>query len=72
MNEKLKSRIRDIINHYFKIYDLTPEYQTDKQGLRKLEEHVKYVLETHDQYKEEIPDLKIKILEILAEEIFNT
>ena len=72
MNEKLKSRIRDIINQYFKIYDLTPEYQiNDSNLIGELEKHVKEFLVTHYSYKEEIPDLKIKILEILAEGICN-
>lgn len=61
------------MNHYFKIYDLTPEYQIDDPNLiGEIEKHVKYVLKTRYQYKEEIPGLKIKILEILAEEIFNS
>jgi cob(I)alamin adenosyltransferase len=70
MDEKIKSRIHDIMYDYFEKNDLIPKNQIKKQEFKKLEEHVKYVLETHDQYKEEIPDLKIKILEILAEEIF--
>ncbi len=52
---------------YFKKHDLTPEYQIN--DLEPIVNYVKYVLETHYQYKEEIPNLKIKISEILAEEI---
>jgi hypothetical protein len=71
MDEKLKSRIRNIMNHYFKIHDLTPEYQIDDPNqIREIEKHVKYELETRYQYKEKIPNLKIKIMEILSEEIF--
>ena len=71
MDEKIKSWIHDIINRYFKIYDLTPEYQiNDSYQIEELEKHVKEVLVIHYSYKEKIPNLKITIQEILAEETF--
>ena len=66
--KELKSRIRDIMNHYFIINDLTPKYHiNDTNLIEELEKHVKEILVTHDSYKEEIPNLKVIIIEILNE-----
>ena len=64
MDEKLKSWIHNIV------YDYSEEI--NDTNLAKLKKHVRCVLETRYKYKEEIPDLEITIIEILAEKEFNS
>ena len=64
MDEKLKSWIHNIV------YDYSEEI--NDTNLEKLKKHVKCVLGIRYQYKEEIPDLEITIIEILAEKEFNS
>lgn len=70
MDNELEAWIRGIVYDYFEKHNLTPKYQIN--DLKPIVNYVKYVLETHYQYKEKIPNLKIKIMEILSEEIFNS
>lgn len=72
MDEKLKSRIRNIMYDYIEENELNLNHNINDTNLNKLKKHIKCVLETRYQYKEEISNLKIIILEIQAEEIFNS
>ena len=64
MDEKLKSWIRNIVYDYYE--------EINDTNLEKLKKHVRCVLGIRYQYKEEIPNLKIIILEIQTEKKFNS
>lgn len=63
MDQELESTINDIIHGYLKKHNLNVSNQVI--DLDTLIEHVNYVLWTHYSYREDIPNLKMKIIEII-------